>query len=102
MAKHIYTLNIDKRLKEADETAYWLELLSESSIIDKKQFDSLYSDLDEIISLLISIIIFSASCLISDKTPFAEKVFFKVLINTNQRTKLTHKTIIAKIIIFFI
>ena len=43
-------------LKEADETAYWLELLSESSIIDKKQFDSLYADLDEIISLLISII----------------------------------------------
>ena len=43
-------------LKEADETAYWLELLSESSIIDQKQFDSLYSDLNEIISLLISII----------------------------------------------
>jgi four helix bundle protein len=39
-------------LKEADETAYWLELLSESSIIDQKQFDSLYSDLNEIISLI--------------------------------------------------
>ena len=39
-------------LKEADETAYWLELLVESEIIDRKQFDSLYSDLDEIIAIL--------------------------------------------------
>ena len=39
-------------LKEADETAYWLELLVESEIIDRKQFDSLYSDLDEIIAML--------------------------------------------------
>ena len=43
-------------LKEADETAYWLELLVESSIIDQKQFDYLYTDLNEIISLLIAII----------------------------------------------
>ena len=43
-------------LKEADETAYWLELLVESSIITQIQFDSLYSDLNEIISLLTSII----------------------------------------------
>lgn len=42
-------------LKEADETAYWLELLFESDFIDKKQFDSIYSDCDEIISLLVSI-----------------------------------------------
>ena len=43
-------------LKEADETAYWLELLVESYIITQNQFDSLYSDLKEIISLLTSII----------------------------------------------
>ena len=42
-------------LKEADETAYWLELLFESDFIDKKQFDSIYSDCEEIISLLVSI-----------------------------------------------
>lgn len=42
-------------LKEADETAYWLELLFESDFIDKKQFDSVYSDCEEIISLLVSI-----------------------------------------------
>ena len=39
-------------LKEADETAYWLELLYESEIINKQYFDSLYSDLEEIIALL--------------------------------------------------
>jgi len=42
-------------LKEADETAYWLELLFESDFIDKKQFDSIHSDCEEIISLLVSI-----------------------------------------------
>ena len=39
-------------LKEADETAYWLELLHESEIIDKHCFDSMYNDLKEIIALL--------------------------------------------------
>ena len=39
-------------LKEADETAYWLELLHESDIIDQLCFDSMYNDLKEIIALL--------------------------------------------------
>ena len=39
-------------LKEADETAYWLELLYESDIIEQAHYDSLYSDLNEIIALL--------------------------------------------------
>ena len=39
-------------LKEADETAYWLELLIESEIIDKKQFEKLNKDLKEIIAIL--------------------------------------------------
>ena len=43
-------------LKEADETAYWLELLEGSEIIDKNQFDSLHNDLTEIIAILTSII----------------------------------------------
>ena len=42
-------------LKEADETAYWLELLHESEYIDKKQFDNIYTDCNEIIALLVSI-----------------------------------------------
>lgn len=43
-------------LKEADETAYWLELLVESEIIDQNQFESLHNDLAEIIAILTSII----------------------------------------------
>ena len=39
-------------LKEADETAYWLELLIESEIIDKQQFEKLNKDLNEIIAIL--------------------------------------------------
>ena len=48
-----YKLNI--ALKEADETAYWLELLHESNFIDEKQFNSMYADCDEVMSLLVSI-----------------------------------------------
>ena len=51
-ADFINKLNI--ALKEADETAYWLELLYESGIIDKQCFDSMYNDLKEIIALLTS------------------------------------------------
>lgn len=43
-------------LKEADETAYWLELLVGAEEISQKQFDSLQTDLSEIIALLTSII----------------------------------------------
>lgn len=39
-------------LKEADETAYWLELLVESGIIDQATFLPLRNDLIEIIALL--------------------------------------------------
>ena len=43
-------------LKEADETAYWLELLVESNTIDLTIFNSLYNDNKELIALLTSII----------------------------------------------
>ena len=42
-------------LKEADETAYWLELLYEGGFIDKSAYESIYADCDEIIKLLTSI-----------------------------------------------
>ena len=42
-------------LKEADETAYWLELLHGSGYIDDSSFKSIYSDCDELIKLLVSI-----------------------------------------------
>ena len=39
-------------LKEADEPAYWLELLVESGIIDQTTFQPLFKELTEIIALL--------------------------------------------------
>lgn len=43
-------------LKEANETEYWLELLYESGYIDKKSFQSIYSDNKELLKILTSII----------------------------------------------
>ncbi|MBE6748958.1 MAG: four helix bundle protein [Ruminococcaceae bacterium] len=42
-------------LKEANETEYWLRLLCETNYLDENQFKSLYKDIDEIISILMSI-----------------------------------------------
>ncbi len=42
-------------LKESSETEYWLEIIYETEYIDKKQFDSIYCDVQEILKLLISI-----------------------------------------------
>ena len=42
-------------LKEASETEYWLRLLYKTEYLTKKQFDSVHSDITEIIALLMSI-----------------------------------------------
>jgi len=43
-------------LKEANETEYWIELLFQSNFIDKTAYNSIKTDLTEILKLLISII----------------------------------------------
>lgn len=43
-------------LKESNETLYWLKLLFRSRLINQKQFQSLYSDAEELKRLLTSII----------------------------------------------
>lgn len=48
-----YKLNI--ALKEAEETLYWLELLCESEFINSKQYESIQSDCEEVVRLLVSI-----------------------------------------------
>ena len=53
-ADFVYKLKIS--LKEASESKYWLELLFESGIISKEQFDSLINDLQTIIGTIINII----------------------------------------------
>ena len=47
--------NLNIALKEASETEYWLELLGESGYIEKSHFDDIYSDCQEIISILVAI-----------------------------------------------
>ncbi len=42
-------------LKEASETEYWLELLHESGYLEKAVFDSIFSDCQEILKILMSI-----------------------------------------------
>ena len=42
-------------LKEASETEYWLRLLYKTEYLTKKQFDSVHSDITEIIAILMSI-----------------------------------------------
>ena len=44
-------------LKEASETEYWLEILYETEYIDKKLFESINEDCQELIKLLVSITI---------------------------------------------
>jgi len=42
-------------LKEANETQYWINLLHDTDYITTQMHKSLYSDIDELISLLVSI-----------------------------------------------
>ena len=42
-------------LKEADETAYWLELLADEEIISKNRLEPLLKETNEIISILVTI-----------------------------------------------
>lgn len=43
--------------KEANESDYWIDLLYETEYIDKKQFDVLKKDIQEIMKILASIIL---------------------------------------------
>lgn len=53
-ADFIHKLSIS--LKEADETAYWLELLTESGIVQKEQVHDLYEANIELIKIMTAII----------------------------------------------
>lgn len=43
-------------LKEANETDYWIDLLHQSGLIVQKNYDSIHSDIQELIRLLVSIV----------------------------------------------
>ena len=46
----------EDEVKEADETAYWLDLLQATDYLEKKMFDSLNDDCVELIKMLTAII----------------------------------------------
>ena len=41
-------------LKEARESLYWIELLYRNNYIDDKQFNSIYTDCEELVKILVS------------------------------------------------
>ena len=43
-------------LKEANETSYWIQLLKDSEYISPSEFNSIFSDSEEIVKLLVSIV----------------------------------------------
>jgi len=43
-------------LKEANETLYWLELLHHSEYIDAPRFESIRTDSEELVKILVSIV----------------------------------------------
>jgi four helix bundle protein len=43
-------------LKEANETLYWLELLHQGGYISEESFESIRSDSDELVKLLVAIV----------------------------------------------
>ena len=55
-SKKEFTAKMSIALKEASESAYWLELLVETEYISQSQFKSLYADIEELIKLLTAII----------------------------------------------
>ena len=54
-SKADFTAKMSIALKEANETQYWLRLLFRTDYIDQAQFDSMNTDVCELISLLMSI-----------------------------------------------
>jgi four helix bundle protein len=46
---------IEGSLQELEETAYWLELLSELGIFDEKKFQPIYNETRELIAIFVSI-----------------------------------------------
>ena len=50
-----FTAKMGIALKEANETQYWLKLLYRTEFLDKKQYESLNNDVQEIIGILMAI-----------------------------------------------
>lgn len=54
-SKADFNSKLNIALKEANETYYWLRLLHQTDYLSDKEFQSLETDINEIISILVSI-----------------------------------------------
>lgn len=55
-SKADFAAKMNIALKETSETEYWLELLHETDYLSDDMFESIYSDCQELIKLLVSIV----------------------------------------------
>ena len=55
-SKRDYLSKMNIALKEANETLYWIRLFHATELLNGKEKESIYSDCNEIISLLVSIV----------------------------------------------
>lgn len=53
-SKADFTSKMSISLKEANETEYWLNILKDTNFLDEKLFESLRSDCNELIAMLVS------------------------------------------------
>lgn len=54
-SKADFAAKMNIALKEANETEYWLKLLYRTDYLSKEQYDSIYSDIQELLGILIAI-----------------------------------------------
>ena len=54
ISKKEFVLKLQIALKEAAETAFWLELLQETDYISAQEFSSIHADCEELLRLLTS------------------------------------------------
>ena len=54
-SKADFAAKMSVALKEANETEYWLKLLYRTEYLSKEQYESVYADIQELISILVAI-----------------------------------------------
>ena len=54
-SKADFAAKMNIALKEANETEYWLRLLYRTDYLSKAQYESMYSDIQELLGILIAI-----------------------------------------------
>ena len=54
-SKADFAAKMNIALKEANETEYWLKLLYRTNFLTKEQYESLFADIQELISILVAI-----------------------------------------------